>query len=282
MSASNVLLQTTQTFQGLVPEIRPSCIQKSRSVFSKIPNGIPVTVGRLLSQIEPKPKQAMLLGQCQDGLPILMGLDDPTVGAILVSGENSCGKTHQCQVMVDSALQLHAADELQISILTLHPEEWAYLTADRQRQASIHGIHAWYDYRSEKMVKGLSNLAEMRRDGCQYQTRHMIILDDLNFVEYLSYEAQMIIHWLLAYGSQLGFTMIASINSVYYSDFRYWIDIFRTRILGKTDSQDEGDVLAMHPGSETETLAPGYYRVWTEGAWLTYQLPLLGDFSHWR
>lgn len=277
MSASTVLVRPTQTFQSLVSEAQPPTNQKPQAILPKIVHGKSVTVGRLLSRIQPQPKMAMLLGQCQDGLPILIGLDDPTMGAILISGENSCGKTHQLQVMVDSALRLHTSDELQISILTLHPEEWGYLKADHQRQASIHGIHAWYDHHSEKMVQGLSNLAEGRRDAKGHQTRHMVILDDLNFVEYLSYEAQMIIHWLLAYGSQLGFTMIASINSVYYHDYRYWIDIFRTRILGKTDLQEEADGLAMRPGSGAETLAPGCYRVWSEHDWLSYRLPLLGD-----
>lgn len=277
MSTSTVLVQPAQTIKSLVSGLQSSTIHKPSLSLSRILQGKPVTVGRLLSQIQPQPKQALLLGQCLDGLPILMGLDNPALGAILISGENSCGKTHQLQVMIDSALRLHTPDKLQISILTLHPEEWAYLTADHQQQANIHGIHAWYDHRSEKMVQGLSDLAEARRDDTGYQVRHLIILDDLNFVEYLSYEAQMTIHWLLAYGSQLGFTMIASINSVYYHDYRYWIDIFRTRIVGKTDLTEEADGLAMRPGSGAETLAPGYYRVWSEHNWLTYRLPLLGD-----
>ena len=274
MSASTILVRPTHTFPSLVPEVRSSTIQKPKALLPKMLQGKSITVGRLLSQVQPQPKQAILLGQCQDGLPILMGLEDPTMGAILVSGENSCGKTHQLQVMVDSAMRLHTPDELQISILTLHPEEWAYLKVGYQQQASI---HAWYDHRSEKMIKGLSNLAEGRRDGKGHQTRHIMILDDLNFVEYLSYEAQMTIHWLLAYGSRLGFTMIATINSVYYNDYRYWIDIFRTRILGRTDLQEEADGFAIRPGSRAETLAPGYYCVWSEHDWLTYRLPLLGD-----
>ena len=282
MSATNVLYQTPKTFQGLIPDLQTSSIQKQRFSHSKHPVGRSLTVGQLLSQIESKPKRTMLLGQCDDGLPIMMGLDDPRMGAILVSGENSCGKTHQLQVMVDSALQLHTPDELQLSILTLHPEEWAYLAIDPHRQASIHGIHAWYDRRSENIVKALSNIAELRRDGHQSETIHLVVLDDLNFVEYLSYEAQMMLHWLLAYGSHLDFAIIATINSVYYHDFRYWIDSFRTRVLGRTNVKDDGDGLAIHPGSETGTLTPGTYRVWTQGEWLTYQLPLLGGLSHWR
>lgn len=277
MSASNVLLNTTQSFQGMIPEVRPSTIQRSNPIFSRISQGKPITVGRLLSKIKQTPQQTMLLGQCQDGLPILMGLDDPTVGAVLISGENSCGKTHQLQVMVESLIRRHTPDDLQISILTLHPEEWAYLQQDHHRQKFIHTIRAWYDHRSEKMIRELSEIAEFHRDGNQSQTRQMVILDDLNFIEYLSYVSQINIHWLLTYGVQLGFTMLATINAVYCNDYRYWIDIFRTRILGKIDLQDEADTLAMRPGSSAEILEPGFFRIWTEHDWLTYRLPLLGD-----
>jgi hypothetical protein len=33
----------------------------------------------------------------------------------------------------------------------------------------------------------------------------------------------------------------------------------------------------MHPGLETKSLATGSFRVFSEGDWLTYQLPMLGD-----
>ncbi len=277
MNASDVLIQSAKPFQGFVPEVWPSSIRRPGHLITKIVKGKPVTVGSLLSQIQPKPKRTLLLGQCEDGLPLLMGLDDPAMGAILISGENSCGKTHQLEVMVASAMRLYTPDALQISILTLHPEEWAYLKEDPQRRKYIQSIHPWYDQRSEKLIRTLTNIAEMRRDGKGQATRHMVILDDLNFIEYLSYESQMNIHWLLAYGSQLGFTMLASLNAVYCEDYRYWIDIFRTRILGQTDAQDEVDVLALHPGSCADTLTPGFFRVWSEGEWLTYRLPLLGD-----
>jgi hypothetical protein len=277
MSASNVLLQSAKPFQGAASGVWPSTIRRPVHIISKNSQGKPVTVGRLLSQVQSTPKHTMLLGQCTEGLPVFMGLDDPLAGAILISGENSCGRTHQLQVMADSAIRRYSPEKLQISILTLHPEEWTTLQKGIHQQKYLNAIHAWYDCGSEKLIQKIMNFAEMRRDGLPNTAHQMILLDDLNFIEYLSYESQMNLHWLLAYGAQLGFTMVATLNTVYASNFRYWVDIFRTRIFGRNEINNATDVVAMHPRLETESLAPGSFCVWLEGDWLTYHLPMLGD-----
>ena len=277
MNASNVLVQSAKPFQGVVSGVWPSTILRPGHIVPKNAQGKPVTVGRLLSQVQSTPKPTMLLGQSVEGLPVFMGLDDPLAGAVLISGENGCGRTHQLQVMVDSAIRRHSPEDLQISILTLHPEEWRTLQKDIHHQKYLSAIHAWYDRGSEILIRRIMNSAEMRRDGQPYTAHQMILLDDLNFIEYLSYESQMNLHWLLACGAQFGFTMVATLNAVYTSNFRYWVDIIRTRIFGRNENNNSGDMDAMHPGLETESLAPGSFRVWSEGDWLTYRLPMLGD-----
>jgi hypothetical protein len=277
MSALNVLVQSAKPFQRVASGVWPSTIRRPGHIISKTTQGKPVTVGRLLSQVQSTPNQTMLLGQCTEGLPVFMGLDDPLAGAVLIIGENSCGRTHQLQVMVDSAIRRHSPEKLRISILTLHPEEWATLKKDIHQQKYLKAIHAWYDRGSEILIRKIMNSAEMRRDGQPYTAHHMILLDDLNFIEYLSYESQMNLHWLLTYGAQLGFTMVATLNTVYASNFRYWVDIFRTRIFGRNEINNAADRVAMHPGLETKSLATGSFRVFSEGDWLTYQLPMLGD-----
>ncbi len=234
------------------------------------------TVGRLLSCIRPYPRRSLLLGQCDDELPFILELGDPELGAILVSCEKGGGKTHQLQVMVDSAALLNTPSQLQIFILTFKPEEWQTWQTSAKRKKHLQGVFAWYDPWAESMLQSLVDLAEARREKQCLGADVLLILDDLNFVEDLSYEAQVNLHWLLEYGSQSAIWPVGAINAHQAKDFRYWVDPFCTRIIGQVKKLENHEILAMQPGPGTDKLEPAVFRAWLGNAWRTYRLPLLG------
>lgn len=234
------------------------------------------TVGSLLSYIQPYPRRSMLLGQCDDKLPFLIELGDPELGAILVSCEKGAGKTHQLQVMVDSAALLNTPSQLQIAILTFKPEEWQTWQASPKQKKHLQGVFAWYDPWAESMLQSLVDLAEARREDQSLGADVLLILDDLNFVEDLSCEAQVNLHWLLEYGSQSGIWLVGTINAHQAKDFRYWVDPFRTRIIGQVKLLENHEILAMQQGPGTNKFEPAMFRAWLGNTWCTYRLPLLG------
>ena len=105
----------------------------------------------------------------------------------------------------------------------------------------------------------------------------MLILDDLNFVEALSFEAQVNLRWLMAYGAQSGIWVIAAIKSSYAENLTYWLEPFRTRILGKIRSANLARVLATPHEPQQRNTEPSEFRVWAGSNWMTYRLPLLGS-----
>lgn len=277
MTSSNIVISrprsSCQGLPGLFNRMR-------RDVFMPARAKQPVrslTVGKLLSAVKPVPKHSLLLGQCKDGLPFLMQLVDQEIGAILISGDTACGKTHQLQVLVDSAMRLNAPHDLQVSILTHNTNEWRSFWSRAQQEKYLYQIKAWYEPGAEALIDGLVTLADARRDGQRDGASILLVLDDFNFVEELSYSAQVNLHWLLAYGAQSGIWIAAAIKSNYAESFRYWIDGFRTRILGSTKSKSNLDILSIGKSSYTDSLDPGFFQVWTGTNWLSYRLPLLGD-----
>ena len=52
---------------------------------------------------------------------------------------------------------------------------------------------------------------------------------------------------------------------------------FRTRIIGRVDSKQHLESLALHLDSLKYSVIPGEFQVWTGDDWLSYRLPLLGD-----
>lgn len=236
-----------------------------------------ITVGKLLSQVQPLPSHLVMLGQCHDGLPFLIGMDDPALGAVLIGCDQGCGKTHHLQVMVDSALRAYKPHDIQVSILTLNPNEWDDVQNDLQRSKYVHAVHAWYDHRAEQTIQELINLAEERREGQRGGPAILLILDDLNYVEELSYAAQFNLHWLLAYGAQSNVWIVGTINADLVPDFRFWIDTFRTRIIGRSSHQEAAEMIAMRADSKFNQIARAEFRVWTGLGWSSYRLPVLGD-----
>lgn len=275
-SSTAFVSKNKSAYQGLPKLLRrmrrdvliPSRIKQSADI---------VTVGKLISSLKPVPGHSLLLGECKDGLPFLMQLADPAMGAVLVGGDPGCGKTHQLQVMVDSALRLNPPHDTQISILTHKPNEWRTFWGQKRQDKYLYQLKAWYDPSAEDLIEGLLHLAEARREGKRQGASILLILDDFNFVEELSYTAQVNLHWLLAYGAQSGVWIMAAIKANYASEFRYWIESFRTQIIGAAKISEDTEILSVGENSEAVNQKPGFFKIWTGFDWLTYRLPLLGD-----
>lgn len=277
MGVINTFVNATKPDQSLVS--LPAVRKRTRAAHNqenKNKIGSP-TVGTLLRAIQPYNSCSLLLGQCDDGLPLLIELGEPELGATLVSCERGKGKTHQLQVMADSAVQLRSPSQLQLGVLTFKPAEWQAWETNPQQRKYLQGIYAWYDPWAEGMIQTLVDLAEARRDNQRLGADVLLFLDDLNFVEELSYEAQVNLHWLLEYGSQSGVWLVGAINAHLAADFRYWVDAFRTRIIGQVKSDGNQEILALSQGPGTADFEPAMFRAWLGNDWRTYRLPLLGN-----
>lgn len=276
MSTSNLFVNAVKSTQQLIPDVFSRRKRTTQTLDKPKRSTGPVTLGKIISTLHPLPAHSMLLGQCLDGLPFLMRLEDPAMGAILISCEPGAGKTHQLQVMVHSALKANAPHELQVSILTHRPNEWDDLANDAYKKKYLYKLQAWYQDGAEALIKDLTHLAEARREGCGQGSAVLFILDDFNFVEELSYEAQVNLHWLLAYGAQSGVWVVAAIKAGYATSFRYWLEAFRTRIIGRVLSKENAEILSARLDSWADGLNSGVFRIRSGEDWLTYRLPLLG------
>ncbi len=237
----------------------------------------PLTVGALMADLPSVNHPRLLTGVCADGLPFLIELAEPGMGAVLVGCEKGTGKTHQLQVMAESAVRMSSPSGLQVGVLTFKPGEWRGWETAPQRRKHLQGIYAWYDPFAERFIQDLVDLAEARQAGQRTGADVLVILDDLNFVEELSYEAQVNLRWLLEYGSQSQIWLVGSLNAHQAADYRYWVEPFRTRILGGVKAGENAECLAMLPCPAAETLLPGEFCIWTGHHWQTYRLPLLGE-----
>jgi len=277
MGISNLVVKTAGTFpQTLTGLISRRTRRVKGTVKAKRPSG-QVSVGELLAPNRSIPEQSILLGRCADGLPFLMSLAEPEIGAILISGDRGCGKTHHLQVMVDSVIRTHRPHEIQVTIISHNPEEWRQSQLDPHVDKYIQGVFAWYDPRVEGHIQRLVEVVEASRNGEREGPANLVILDDLNFIETLSCEAQVNLRWLLEYGSQSKVWLVGALNSFHAKGLDFWLEVFRTRIFGWARGWSNVDLPDQKPGLQPETLDPGTFRAWADNRWITYQIPLLGD-----
>lgn len=273
-----------QTITRISPytEQRPSIFRRTISrgsqdrIVTRQPASPANTVGKILTT-HPLPRHAILLGQCSDGLPFLLGLDDPQIGSTLITCDAGCGKTHQLQVIADSACRTHTPAELQLAVLTLNPDEWRNLSIDSEMKKSSLGCFAWYDPNAELLIENLTRRAEIRREGGSQRPDILFLLDDFAAVEDLSLEAQVNLHWLLTYGAQSGVWLLATMNTHQSNHFPYWLEIFRSSIFGRITASQGWQSPALPDTSPLKSLLPGAFQVFSEDRWWTYTLPALGD-----
>jgi len=277
MSVSNLLMNARKTYQHFFPGslLERQTRASSRSQCGHTHTNLALVDPPLENDLQ-LPCRTILLGECTDGLPFLIKLGDWNIGAILIGCQDGCGRTRQLQVMVDSAVHTHLPHELQIAILTNDPAGWDSFRDSPGQKRYLHCVHAWKDDLAEKTIKQITELAEARRQGRRKGTDVLFLLDNFDAVEELSYEAQVNLHWLLEYGAQSGVWVVGTINADLADGFRYWVNTFRTRIVGRVGQPDDAEALSTRANSQATGLEEDEFQVWTGSNWLTYKLPPCG------
>ena len=283
MVETSLMSLAIEAYQRLLPELKLKQNVKASPVDQPEPwNLAPLmqlpTVGQTLYAIKPVPYQSILIGACEDGLPFLLDLAQPSAGPVLVTGDAKCGKTHQMKVMVESALRLASPREIQIGIVTGHPDEWDDLFDPYQRVKQSLGVFTWDSDALATLISSLADLVEARFTGKRNGPVVLLMVEDLSKVETLETSCQMTLHWLLENGPQVGVWAIASVQADQAVTLPYWVSVFRTRLFGRISSPELAGQLAVYPGLEAEQLVSGSeFCTRLEKSWMPYWVPESGD-----
>jgi len=119
----------------------------------------PAPLNQILDEFGTLPREALFLGAAYDGLPILLNLNDPTPGPILIAGDQGSGKTAFLKTIAQAIPLTHKSKDVQFGVITDHPDEWKGL----EEIKNCMGIFPTYHNDADSFILSLADWAHNNR-----------------------------------------------------------------------------------------------------------------------
>lgn len=232
-----------------------------------------LSIEGLLQQHRYLPDITAILGICEDGLPILLDLTDPKPGSILVGGSNLIGVKHLFELAMISALANSTSQDVEILVVTRVPEEWkVFKSFPGQPKIDILPV---YDRISGEAILRLCRILDERMTGRPSDTVQLLIVDDLNALNFVDYDVQVNFQWLAKEGPYYQVWTMAGIEAENIQTSDRFLSSFQTRILGQIDDSFQAgwlanarppDIAAFHPTQQfTTRINHNWMNFWLPG-----------------
>jgi len=253
-----------EALSELKPEI--DAIQHASSLAKPQSSQVLPPLHEVLNEFGPMPPEALFLGVASDGLPVLLNLHDPVPGPILVTGDAGTGKTTLLQTTALAAGMMHQPDQLQFGILTSHPDEWNGF----EEIPNNVGIFPLSHQSTEDFILSLASWAHGNKTSRQ---SILLLIDDLEVIAKLDFEARQNLRWLLLRGPARRVWPIITINPNRMAETGAWLEAFHTRVYGSIQNIHLARQMDAH-NAELDSLNIGTQFAMREGDhWLRFWIP---------
>ena len=260
MTQTNRFALTFETLTGPVAATRAI----SPSPALALPN-----LSEVLAEFSPLPRQALFLGVAHDGLPVLLNLDDPVPGPLLIIGDAKCGKTRLLQTIARGIDHLREPQDVKYAVITDRPDEWHAIRAS----SSCDEVLATPD---PAVVKYLTSLAGWAHANKGERQTVLLLIDNLNSLVSSSEQARQSLRWLLFRGPSRRAWPVVTLNTDLAKTMPYWLEAFRTRLFAYVGDFAAADRLAGEPIQPIRNLVAGSQFCMPEGAeWTPFWIPNL-------
>jgi len=173
---------------------------------------IPQHSRRTLPDLGPLPRYSSIIGVCDDGLPLLFDLSNPSAGCILILGGVQTGKYQLLKSILHSASLLNTPREVNYYVVSPDPGKFAEL-ADYDHCS---GVFSSYERSVRELVIELASIAEQRKSGRHTGAVIILAIDDLyTFLKNREFEVDVHLKWLLKHGPNNGMWCIGTLQPEY-------------------------------------------------------------------
>lgn len=259
-------MTTTNRQFSLALEVLAELKMEATAPHSKL---IPATpsLKAVLSEIGPLPREALFLGVASDGLPVLLNLHDSVPGPVLIMSDAGAGKTAFLQNIAQAVIQIHKPSDVQYGAITKDPDEWGGIEETPHRV----GIFPTYHNSTQNFILSLASWAHANKNPHQSV---LLLIDDLEEVAKLDFDALQNLRWLLLRGPSRRVWPVITMNAERYGQVLQWIPSFRTRIFGQIKDECVASALGGDQTSAFNTLqARLQFSLHESENWLRFWIP---------
>lgn len=152
--------------------------------------------------VMPLPERTIVFGRCQDGLPLLMDLEDPSPGAILIHSRAKQKARLLLKSILASAHLISPSHQVRYTLITPQPAVFGSLLFHDHCYRKLHPN----DREAGQHVLEISALVEQRYSGRRRGPALMLAIDDLDAFERGSLDEEAFSHlqWISREGPGVG------------------------------------------------------------------------------
>ncbi len=208
------------------------------------------TLQAVLKDLSPLPQYTVFLGICEDGLPLLMNLSNPSAGSILVIGDQAFANKSLVRSLLASMIALIPPDQAQITLVSPGLAGCEVITRD---ESGFPTLGSRPEEVSDLIWK-YTALTEERLYGHRHGPVKVLVIDGLeSLILHLDQAGLEHLDWLVLHGPRCGVWVVASqdLERVKFFD-DHLVHAFGTRLLGPIGSPQLATYLS---GTQPEVLA---------------------------
>ena len=233
------------------------------------PQLAPKPLDVVLGEFEMLPEGALFLGAAYDGLPILLNLNDPSPGPVLIAGDKGSGKTDLLRMVAQSTEQIHSAKDVQFGVISNHPNEWQ----DFEDNQNCMGIFPSYENEADDFIRSLADWAHNNRNEKRIA---LLLIDDLEAVLKMNDDVQQSLRWLLLRGPNRRVWPMVTLDVARREQVLPWMEAFRTRLFGAVKNVRSAEAILPIRGAELHLLKPGVdFVLYENRQWIKFWVPSL-------
>lgn len=264
ISSSSLSLQKQDLRQGKKPD---NALPQTRGV------GHEDILQDLFAKNPHLPPQSLVLGVCDDGLPIALDLSDSAPGALLVIGDNWHEQVELLRLAVTSIACKNSPRSVQFLVISQQPESWESWIAEKGFQR--HCLAVVSGQETSTWVLQAADWTEQRRLGQRSGPPILLVIDSLSFLPKLPYDIRLNFDWMVKEGPCAQVWTLAAISTdLAVSIGSRFLRPFGIHIFGWTASPDVFTRLATPDAARQSQLPkPGQYMAHAGGQWIQFALP---------